>query len=194
MRNRRPVVVVGGGVAGLVTALAAAPTPVRLLCRTHDGSGTASTLAQGGIAAALDPADSPAEHVRDTLTAGAQHNDAAMVRWLCAEAPAAIRWLAAQGVVFDRDATRGRRARRQCTLDRAWRIAGTAELSVLRELLWQAAGRVRQAAAMRRTLDAVEALAAAGWQARLARQLLLAALRRPLSLGAHHRCDTVVPA
>jgi len=47
---------------------------------------------------------------------------------------------------------------------------------------------------MRRTLDAVEALAAAGWQARLARQLLLAALRRPLSLGAHHRCDTVVPA
>ena len=70
----------------------------------------------------------------------------------------------------------------------------TAELSVLRELLWQAAGQVRQAAAMRRTLDAVEALAAAGWQARLARQLLLAALRRPLSLGAHHRCDTVVPA
>src|SRR5674476_1338620 len=35
-----------------------------------------------------------------------------------------IRWLAAQSVVFDRDATRGRRARRQCTLDRAWRIAG----------------------------------------------------------------------
>lgn len=104
MRRRWPVVVIGGGVAGLVTALAAAPTPVRLLCRAHDGSGTASALAQGGIAAALDPADSPAAHARDTLTAGAQHNDAAMVDWLCAQAPAAIDWLQAQGVAFDHDA------------------------------------------------------------------------------------------
>ncbi|MDE3072943.1 MAG: FAD-dependent oxidoreductase [Pseudomonadota bacterium] len=103
-RARLPVVVVGGGAAGLATALALAPAPVRLLCRAHDGSGTASALAQGGIAAALDGADSPAAHARDTLLAGAQHNDAAMVQWLCAQAPAAIRWLQAQGVAFDRDA------------------------------------------------------------------------------------------
>ena len=90
--------------AGLVTALAAAPAPVRLLCRAHDGSGSASALAQGGIAAAIDPADSAAAHARDTLQAGAQHNDAAMVQWLCAQAPAAIAWLQAQGVAFDRDA------------------------------------------------------------------------------------------
>jgi len=107
MSTRRPIVVVGGGVAGLATALAAAPAPVRLLCRAHDGSGSASALAQGGIAAAIDPADSAAAHAHDTLQAGAQHNDAAMVQWLCAQAPAAIAWLQAQGVAFDRDADGG---------------------------------------------------------------------------------------
>lgn len=100
-RARRPIVVVGGGVAGLATALAAAPAPVRLLCRAHDGSGSASALAQGGIAAALDPADSTASHARDTMLAGAGHNDEAMVRWLVGEAPATIAWLQAQGVRFD---------------------------------------------------------------------------------------------
>ena len=104
MRARRPIVVVGGGVAGLVTALAAAPTPVRLLCRAHDGSGSASALAQGGIAAALDPMDSPAAHARDTLLAGVHHNDVAMVHWLSRNAPAAIAWLQTQGVAFDREA------------------------------------------------------------------------------------------
>ena len=99
-----PIVVVGGGVAGLATALAAAPAPVRLLCRAHDGCGSASALAQGGIAAALDPHDSAAAHAADTLAAGAQHNDAAMVQWLAAEAPAAIAWLQAQGMIFDSDA------------------------------------------------------------------------------------------
>jgi L-aspartate oxidase len=103
MRARAPIIVVGSGVAGLVTALAAAPAPVRLLCRRHDGDGTASALAQGGIAAALQAPDHPAAHAADTLAAGAHHNDAAMVRWLCAQAPAAIAWLERQGVAFDRD-------------------------------------------------------------------------------------------
>ncbi len=106
-RARLPIVVVGGGVAGLATALAAAPAPVRLLCRAHDGSGSASALAQGGIAAALDPHDSPAAHAADTLLAGAHHNDVAMVQWLTREAPGAIAWLQAQGVLFDRDAGGG---------------------------------------------------------------------------------------
>lgn len=95
--------VVGSGVAGLATALAAAPTPVRLLCRAHDGSGSASELAQGGVAAALDPADSPAAHAHDTLLAGALHNDVPMVQWLTEGAPEAIAWLQQQGVVFDVD-------------------------------------------------------------------------------------------
>ncbi|MGN2246835.1 L-aspartate oxidase [Frateuria sp. GZRR35] len=103
MRADAPVLIVGAGVAGLATALAAAPRPVRLLCRTHDGVGSASALAQGGIAAAIDPADHPAAHARDTLVAGAHHNDATAVRWLTDEAPRTVAWLVAQGVAFDRE-------------------------------------------------------------------------------------------
>lgn len=103
MAGRRPLAIVGGGVAGLSAALACAPRPVLLLSRGRDGAGSASMLAQGGIAAALDPADTAAAHARDTLAAGAGHNDAARVRELAAAAPAAIAWLQAQGVVFDHD-------------------------------------------------------------------------------------------
>ena len=97
-----PILVVGAGVAGLATALAAAPAPVVLLCRESDGSGSASALAQGGIAAALASDDGPRLHALDTLEAGARHNSATAVDWLCAQAPAAIGWLEGQGVAFDR--------------------------------------------------------------------------------------------
>lgn len=98
-----PIVVVGTGVAGLCTALAAAPRTVLLIGRGHGGAGSASALAQGGIAAALGPGDSIDAHVEDTLIAGAFGNDAARVRLLVAAAPAAVAWLQAQGVGFDRD-------------------------------------------------------------------------------------------
>lgn len=100
---RAPVAVIGAGVAGLATALAVAPTPVRLFCRHPDGGGSASALAQGGIAAALDAHDDPRMHAADTIVAGAGHNRAAMVDWLCAQAPATVAWLTEQGVAFDRD-------------------------------------------------------------------------------------------
>lgn len=102
---RAPVAVIGAGVAGLATALAAAPTPVRLFCRDVDGGGSASALAQGGIAAALDAHDNTRMHFADTLVAGAGHNRVAMVDWLCAQAPATVTWLSEQGVAFDRDGT-----------------------------------------------------------------------------------------
>lgn len=99
---RRPIVVVGAGVAGMATALAAQPAPVQLLCREADGGGSASALAQGGIAAAMDRQDSTMAHARDTLIAGAGHNQAAVVEWLCRQAPATLDWLGAQQVDFDR--------------------------------------------------------------------------------------------
>lgn len=96
-----PLVVVGAGVAGLCVALAAAPRRVLLFSR-GEGDG-ATALAQGGIAAAMGEGDHPDRHAADTLTAGAAHNDAFIVRRLVHSAPGAIHWLATQGVPFDRD-------------------------------------------------------------------------------------------
>lgn len=99
--NRRPLVVVGAGVAGLSVALSAAPRDVVLL---DLGGLSSSCLAQGGIAAALAAGDDVEAHLADTLAAGSFHNDAALVRTVLAAAPDAIAWLQTMGVTFDRDA------------------------------------------------------------------------------------------
>jgi L-aspartate oxidase len=103
MRHYAPVLVVGGGAAGLTAALAAAAyTDVALLVRTTLPQSN-SAWAQGGIAAALDESDSPRFHIDDTLIAGAGLCDMAAVEALAYEAPALMRELAAQGVPFERD-------------------------------------------------------------------------------------------
>ena len=104
MRPAGPVLVVGAGVAGLCTALAAAPRPVLLLGRGRDGRGSASALAQGGIAAAVGAGDLCHAHALDTLAAGAHHNDVDLVRAVTAAAPGAIAWLQDLGVAFDTEA------------------------------------------------------------------------------------------
>lgn len=98
------LVVVGAGVAGLTTALSAAPRPVLLVGGSPPGSGGCTALAQGGIAAAMAFDDSAAEHARDTITAGANHNDHEAVQYLVGSAGLAVRWLQAQGIDFDHDA------------------------------------------------------------------------------------------
>lgn len=94
--------VVGAGVAGLCVALAAAPRPVILVSRSRGPSGTASALAQGGIAAAVGPGDEALCHAADTLVAGSCHNDVGAVLDLAFSAPGAIDWLVSLGVPFDR--------------------------------------------------------------------------------------------
>jgi L-aspartate oxidase len=59
--------------------------------------------AQGGIAAALDPKDSPDEHLRDTLVAGVGLCDVNAVTALVTEGPLRVRELVALGAEFDRD-------------------------------------------------------------------------------------------
>ncbi|MGD8168877.1 L-aspartate oxidase [Herbiconiux sp. P16] len=100
--RRLRVVIVGSGVAGLVTALALGDRhDVTIVTKsTIDESNT--RYAQGGIAAAVMPGDTVASHVADTLVAGAGLSDPAAVQVLCAEGPERIRDLIRWGVDFDR--------------------------------------------------------------------------------------------
>ena len=96
------VVVVGSGIAGLTVALRLRHRVERILVVTKDVLSAGSTQwAQGGIAAALGPGDSPDQHERDTLVAGAGACDAGAVRVLVHEGPDAVRELIAAGANFD---------------------------------------------------------------------------------------------
>ncbi|MDT0446895.1 L-aspartate oxidase [Streptomyces johnsoniae] len=99
------VVVVGSGVAGLTAALRCAAGGLRTVivtkARLDDGS---TRWAQGGIAAALGEGDSPDQHLRDTLVAGAGLCDETAVGALVSEGPDAVRRLIALGARFDEEA------------------------------------------------------------------------------------------
>lgn len=100
------VIVVGSGVAGLTTALQIRNNGLSVLLVTKAKVDEGSTKwAQGGIAAALGPGDSPDQHERDTLIAGAGLCDAMAVKVLVSEGPFAVRKLIARGAVFDREAS-----------------------------------------------------------------------------------------
>lgn len=98
----RPLVV-GTGVAGLWTAwrLASSGHDVLLVTKaTMQDSNTA--WAQGGIAVALDPGDSPALHAADTLAASDGLADPRAVDVLTTEGPDRVRELLELGAAFDR--------------------------------------------------------------------------------------------
>ncbi len=97
------VVIVGGGLSGLYAALLLDEKySVALLVKT-DLMKCNSSLAQGGIAAAVAEDDSPDIHFRDTMRAGAGMADPEAVRLLVNNGPREIHRLAAMGVAFDAD-------------------------------------------------------------------------------------------
>ena len=100
------VIIVGSGIAGLTTALQIRAYGYSVLLVTKARVDEGSTKwAQGGIAAALGPGDSPAEHEADTLKAGAGLCDRKAVHALVTEGPEAVARLIARGAVFDRAAS-----------------------------------------------------------------------------------------
>ena len=66
-----PILIIGGGLAGVFCALKLAPHPVAILAPGNIGASGASYWAQGGIAAAVEENDSPEKHTADTIAAGA---------------------------------------------------------------------------------------------------------------------------
>ncbi len=100
--NQFDVLLVGAGAAGLYTALCLPPSLQVGLITKQTLSLSASDWAQGGIAAAIAPDDSPKLHVEDTIKAGAGLCDRPAVEFLARQAPECIQSLINLGVAFDR--------------------------------------------------------------------------------------------
>jgi L-aspartate oxidase len=98
-----PTIIVGAGIAGLFAALKLAPTPVTVISPVALGEGASSAWAQGGIAAAVGLGDTPFDHARDTIAAGAGLVDIDIANGVASDAPDRIRDLLSYGVPFDRD-------------------------------------------------------------------------------------------
>ncbi len=99
------VLVIGGGVAGLRSAIAAAEEGAHVLLLTKDKIQQSNTwYAQGGIAAVLQPLDSIESHVKDTLDCGVGLCDNASVRIVIEEGPKRVLELLSWGLRFDKQA------------------------------------------------------------------------------------------
>jgi L-aspartate oxidase len=96
------VLVIGGGIGGLTAAVGAARRWNVALLTKSTFDDTATFLAQGGIAAAIGPYDSPELHFRDTLVAGAGLCDEEAVHILVEEGPGRVRELEHMGTKFDK--------------------------------------------------------------------------------------------
>jgi L-aspartate oxidase len=95
--------VVGSGIAGLRTALYARSYGLSVVLVTKVNIDDGSTRwAQGGIAAVLDPTDTPAAHAADTHAAGVGLCDPTAVDVLVNEGPGRLRELMELGAAFDR--------------------------------------------------------------------------------------------
>jgi len=100
---RGDFVIVGSGIAGLRAAVELAPAGEIVMITKADPSESNTEYAQGGIAAAIGPDDSPALHSADTLKAGDGLCDERAVRVLCEEGLRYTRELLDWGARFDRD-------------------------------------------------------------------------------------------
>lgn len=150
----RPIII-GAGVAGLMTALELAPEPVVLLTAATLGGEASSALAQGGLAASMGKDDFPELHLADTLAAGDGLCDEQVARRIVEAAPGAIEKLARLGVAFDRSQDGKLRLGLEAAHCRR-RIVHAAGDATGRELVRALAGAVRRTPSIT-VLEGVEA-------------------------------------
>jgi L-aspartate oxidase len=99
-RVETDVLVLGSGIAGLSYAIkAAALGRVTVLTKKEDSEAN-TNYAQGGIAAVMDPGDTFASHISDTLATGAGLCHEEAVSLLVESGPARVRELIEYGVLF----------------------------------------------------------------------------------------------
>ncbi len=101
--HRTDVLVIGSGGAGVTAALTAREHGAEVLVATKLRLGDSNTImAEGGIAAATSPEDSPVMHYIDTIVGGRGKNIRELVEALVNDAPFIVEWLTSLGVNFDR--------------------------------------------------------------------------------------------
>ena len=98
--RRTDFLVLGSGIAGLLTARKLARLGRVTLVTKKEAAESNTNYAQGGIAAVMSELDTFESHVRDTLIAGAGLCDEEVVRLTVASAPERVRELQAIGVRF----------------------------------------------------------------------------------------------
>lgn len=107
MTQQFDVLIIGSGLAGLTMALQVADQKRVCIVSKREVSDSASSWAQGGIAAVLNSQnndDSVEEHIQDTLIAGAGLCDVEITRLVALRAREVVEWLISQGVEFTREA------------------------------------------------------------------------------------------
>lgn len=102
MRIKTDFLVMGSGLAGLVYALKVAEYGKVILATKSKIDETATSYAQGGIAAVTYSPDSYEKHIQDTLIAGCYLNNEAIVRMVIYESDKMIKELIEWGVRFDK--------------------------------------------------------------------------------------------
>ena len=109
MGVRGDFLVIGSGIAGLRAALSLAETGDVVMLTKADPRESNTGYAQGGIAAAIGPDDSPELHFSDTMAAGDGLCVPEAVNVLVSDGPRYVNELIAWGVAFDRDRRERRR-------------------------------------------------------------------------------------
>jgi L-aspartate oxidase len=100
---RGDFLVLGSGIAGLRAAISLAGAGRVVVLTKADPRESNTGYAQGGIAAAMGPDDSPQLHARDTIAAGDGLCVAEAVDVLVNDGPRYVRELLEWGAAFDRD-------------------------------------------------------------------------------------------
>ncbi len=97
------VIVVGSGIAGLMTAHLLADQLNVMIITKSEMKTSNSSMAQGGMAAAIGSQDDWRKHLEDTIEAGQHHHKIEHIEHLVKSGPAVVRTLQKLGVRFDQD-------------------------------------------------------------------------------------------